>query len=113
MLRYIDYFVNKSHIKGIIFFFKKIWTKCNELVLNIDTMSDNPFNGSVNADSPYMQDMQDGFSKKPTYQDNKQYNSLDYWNIRKVARFLKPSAECNDVFYDLGSGKGRVLCVNH
>jgi SAM-dependent methyltransferase len=41
--------------------------------------------------------------------DNLSYASPDYSYIRSVARRLKLSRE--DVFYDIGCGMGRMLCV--
>jgi len=43
------------------------------------------------------------------HQDNFHYATIDYWNVRKVVRSLNPGPE--DVFYDVGSGMGRILCV--
>lgn len=43
------------------------------------------------------------------YDDGIVYASPDYWYVYRIARMLKPGPE--DVFYDLGSGKGRILCV--
>lgn len=41
--------------------------------------------------------------------DPGRYESPDYWNLRKIIRKLAPSN--HDVVYDMGSGKGRVLCL--
>jgi SAM-dependent methyltransferase len=50
-----------------------------------------------------------GRSETTKHNDGCPYETIDYWNIRKVLRALKPSA--TDVFYDIGSGMGRVICV--
>jgi lipid II:glycine glycyltransferase (peptidoglycan interpeptide bridge formation enzyme) len=43
------------------------------------------------------------------YNDGFSYQAPDYANIFKVAKVLDPCAR--DIFYDIGSGRGRVLCV--
>jgi predicted RNA methylase len=97
-----------SIIDEIFSLTKSIWTKMNELFLNIDTIADSPLNGSVYTDNS---SSLGGYSEKAKYHDNVRYESPDYWCIRKVRKILKSGTEANEVFYDLGSGKGRVLCV--
>jgi len=80
----------------------------NELALNIGTEPDIPLRDLVRAGpSSFPGD----FSEKAKYHDNICYESPDYWCIRKIAKMIKPQAEATAVFYDLGSGKGRVLCM--
>jgi SAM-dependent methyltransferase len=43
------------------------------------------------------------------YGDSGDYLPPDYLNLNRVVRMLKIGPE--DVFYDIGCGKGRVLCV--
>jgi SAM-dependent methyltransferase len=43
------------------------------------------------------------------YDDGLHYHAPDYANLFKIVRILKPTRE--DVFYEIGCGKGRVLCV--
>ncbi len=49
-----------------------------------------------------------GFSAS-LHGDGVEYESPDYRNLRRVFKVLDLGPE--DVFYDLGSGKGRVLCL--
>jgi SAM-dependent methyltransferase len=43
------------------------------------------------------------------YGDSIAYASVDYHYVRKMIRFLRMSP--SDVFYDIGCGEGRILCV--
>lgn len=82
-----------------------MWTKCNDLFLNIDTMSHQAI-GKSNG-SPQN-------SKKlvaSKHSDTVPYESIEYLNIRKIAQLLRPTVEKDDIFFDLGSGKGRILCT--
>ena len=95
-------------LKKVFVFTKSVWTKLNDFVINIDTMPDIPLRDLVKTGRPYLQG---DFSEKSQYHDNNWYESPDYWCIRKVAKIIKPQPEAHVVFYDLGSGKGRILCV--
>ena len=97
-----------SLLKDSFTLIKYIWTKYNELVLNINTTPDFPLDSIVNADGAHLRGE---FSDKSKHNDNIRYESPDYWCIRKIARILRACDEANTVFYDLGSGKGRILCV--
>ena len=57
-----------------------------------------------------MEATDDGSVPNSKYHDGINYQSPDYWNLRKVANILKPRLSSSDVFYDLGSGKGRIMC---
>lgn len=43
------------------------------------------------------------------HQDNCAYGTPDYYYIYRIIKVLNPQPE--DVVYDIGSGKGRILCV--
>lgn len=43
------------------------------------------------------------------YNDNFLYATIDYFNARKLIAALHPGPE--DVFYDIGCGMGRILCL--
>ncbi len=43
------------------------------------------------------------------YGDNEAYSTINYWFIRKIINVVGPAPD--DVFYDLGCGMGRVLCM--
>jgi precorrin-6B methylase 2 len=48
-------------------------------------------------------------SKNARYSDNFHYATIGYLSVRKVLRVVKPGPQ--DVFCDIGSGMGRILCV--
>lgn len=41
--------------------------------------------------------------------DNCRYATIGYRNVRRILRVVNPGRE--DVFYDIGCGMGRILCV--
>ena len=82
-----------------------LWNRINDLYLNIDT-----------SDESHYQDFdpQRGFpyaksQEKAKHKDSIIYQGANFWNIRRIIRILKPLQ--NDVFYDIGCGKGRCLCM--
>jgi len=82
----------------------QLWTEINEFVLGIRTEPERQ------ADRIAVQGGWKGtFSKDARHDDNFIYVTISYRNIQRVLRYLKPRPE--DVFYDIGSGMGRVLCV--
>jgi len=70
------------------------WARLNDLYLGIDT---NYTSSGATPGSP------DG-----KHNDGAVYQAVDFLNIRRIMRVLQPGL--NDVFYDIGCGKGRVLC---
>jgi len=78
------------------------WIAANELWLNIST-----------ADRIQYEEPPGWWRGQPTeksqYHDNRAYGTPDYFYIRTIIKRLRP--ESDDIIYDLGSGKGRVLCV--
>jgi precorrin-6B methylase 2 len=86
---------------------RAIWTECNELALNIETRAraTDPTEGSKPGRPWYRAEL----SQSAKHDDGNCYQSPDYWYVYRVARLLNPGPE--DVFYDLGSGKGRIVCV--
>ena len=48
-------------------------------------------------------------SNNARYGDNFHYATIGYWSVQKVLRGVKPGPQ--DVFCDIGSGMGRILCV--
>ncbi len=86
----------RSPLRGPLARAHVLWITCNERLLAVNTrarISDRP--GSGPADSMHG----DGFW----------YDAPDYRYLRRMMRILRPGPE--DVFYDIGSGMGRVLCV--
>ena len=97
-----------------------IWIKCNELALNIHTDTEvrierrmegpgNPFQDNLSrqgSEKCLPEDDNQSLSKRL---DSRSYSTPDYWYVYKVARLLKLDPE--DVFFDIGCGMGRILCV--
>jgi len=48
-------------------------------------------------------------SERSRHGDNWRYASIGYHNVRRILRVVRPGPE--DVFYDIGCGMGRILCV--
>jgi len=86
---------------------RPLWTMLNEVVLNICTIS--PSTAASTPSDPTRPKWRGPFSQRAKHEDNLGYASPDYWYIRAMARRLKLARE--DVFYDIGCGMGRVLCV--
>ncbi len=81
-----------------------IWSKCNDLALNIETLPDPSTLAMARRTSCSLDQ-----NSKSKYADGIIYTSTNYWYLRKTVRLLAPSPD--DVVYDLGCGKGRFLCV--
>lgn len=97
----------KEFLKGLVTLGKPLWTNWNEVVLNIATES---LRGvPISPPNPARPWWRTEFSEKAAHDDGCRYASPDYWYVRKVANILRPGPQ--DVFYDLGSGMGRILCV--
>jgi SAM-dependent methyltransferase len=75
---------------------KHLITLCDELLLNIRTISP----------PSLARGEQEG---KSVLEDNEEYSTINYWFIRKIVRIARPGDD--DIFYDLGCGMGRVLCM--
>ena len=87
---------------------KNLWTKYNDLYFNIRTRPDGPLQNLVEDGRPWLKGDSSDDAK---YDDNTWYESPDYWYLHKIARMLRPERPGEGVFYDIGSGKGRVLCI--
>lgn len=79
--------------------FQKPWESINDWFLNIDTES-RPQEANWRGD---------GLKLPVRHDDGLGYQTVDYMNLRKMRRLLQLGPR--DTVYDLGSGKGRVLCV--
>jgi predicted RNA methylase len=77
--------------------FKKQWEVLNDWSLNIDTRS-----------LPH-EEILKGDGQTLRHTDAKGYQTVDYLNLRKIRRLLQLGQ--SDTVYDLGCGKGRVVCV--
>jgi precorrin-6B methylase 2 len=83
-----------------------MWFKCNDFALNIDT---GPKYLRANRRPSTRPAHRAEFSPMARYDDGHSYASPDYLYVYRIANVLKPKPA--DVFYDIGSGAGRVLCV--
>ena len=81
------------------------WTRVNESALRIQTEPNGAFSRSIFPHDPCKGE----FSENARYWDNFLYATTGYRTIRRILRLLEPGPE--DVFYDLGCGMGRILCV--
>ncbi len=109
MTRSIHYFVNYTMnvtLKPLVDWAKLKWSTLNDFWLNINTTEDQPVRRSLIDDGSHLKG---DFSDKAAHYDNNYYESPDYVYVRRIARsFINPE---NEVFYDIGCGKGRILCV--
>ena len=90
---------------GVFVGLRYLWSRMNDLYLNIDTSDESHYNDF---------DPQKGFPYAKPHENSKHkdsviYQGANYWNVRRIIRVLQ--AQKNDVFYDIGCGKGRCLCM--
>jgi len=86
---------------------RSAWTRCNDLYLNIDT---EPTRLEVQGVSNSARPVWFGpISEEARHGDNHAYTSPDYWYVRRAIGIVKAGPD--DVFFDIGSGKGRVICL--
>lgn len=88
--------------KNSVFLLNKVWTKYNEFVLGIRTGPESPI---VSAQEPWRGEV----SNDARHGDNWRYSTISYRNVRRILNVVNPGPE--DVFYDIGCGMGRILCV--
>lgn len=81
------------------------WTALNERWLNIETAPD----ASGVGTRPERKNDRGSRSERAVHDDNVYYEPLNYLKVRRVLRLLE--LQPTDVLYDLGCGKGRILCV--
>ncbi|NOZ61323.1 MAG: class I SAM-dependent methyltransferase [Calditrichaeota bacterium] len=102
------YFFESKLTKTLSDYLRAIWTKINERALNIQ---------SVDPDLNLRQFAHKGSREKTDgkavsrNRDIGDYESPDYWYLRKIARLIRKEVSSDDVFVDIGSGKGRILCL--
>jgi precorrin-6B methylase 2 len=78
------------------------WTQCYESVLGIRTGPEGPI---VSEQEPWRGQL----SENAKHGDNWRYATIGYRYVRKIVQVVKPGPE--DVFYDIGCGMGRILCI--
>jgi len=81
------------------------WTQWNEFYLGIETELSARASIPLDPAEPW----KGQYSTRAKNHDNFRYGTIGYRNIRKILRLLQPGPE--DVFYDIGCGMGRVLCL--
>lgn len=96
----------KALLKSMISLLKPVWTELNELALGIQTEPKHRRQRMDGTERPFWRGEATELAR---HNDNFHYVTIDYWNARKVARVLNPGPEA--VFYDIGCGMGRILCV--
>ncbi|HKB89978.1 MAG TPA: hypothetical protein VKC60_05610 [Opitutaceae bacterium] len=102
-----DVFDLRLIIRNSFLLIRSTWTKCNDLYLNIETIHPRSETHAVSKSArPWWFGP---ISEEARHGDNHAYTSPDYWYVRKVIGILKPGPD--DVFYDIGSGKGRIICL--
>jgi len=86
---------------------RQAWVGLNDLYLGIDTRHPSGKSGTAAAEDGPPRTRASVGPRTPS--DSHAYESIDYSVIRKIARRLAPSTE--EVVYDIGCGKGRIVCV--
>lgn len=94
--------ISKVMISGA----KPAWTQMNEIVLGVHTM---PLISGEAVQNPARAWWRGEPSKHARHDDNCHYATIDYWNVRRVLRFL--DLKDTDVFVDIGCGMGRIVCM--
>ena len=84
---------------------KAIWAKANDMYFGIET----ELRVEDNHPDPLKAWRCAGWADQSQHKDSVVYCPADYFNIRRAIRILAPNGD--DVFYDIGCGKGRVVCV--
>lgn len=84
---------------------KAVWAKANDMYLGIET----DLRAEDNHPDPSKAWRCAGWADQSRHKDSVIYCPADYFNLRRIVRILAPSSD--DVFYDIGCGKGRVVCV--
>lgn len=76
-----------------------VWQLCNDMSLNVTTMSDQTDVTDGRHDGVNMLDYNSG------------YQGANYLYLWRIAHMVRPDAPNQVNFYDVGCGKGRALCV--
>ncbi len=86
---------------------RRLWARANDVALNIDTVVDR----TQGANHHLALTEKSAAAPMSLYHDPVAYESPDYWYLRKIRRILASDLSSDDVFFDLGCGKGRILAV--
>lgn len=82
-----------------------VWTQWNEWYLNIRTLP------ALHPDGHLHRQLPADARGEARFDDGVWYESPDYWYLWKIAWILNQQRSDDDVFVDIGAGKGRVICV--
>ena len=85
---------------------RRVWTTANERILNIRTTDSYFRTGLTGTGVSWWRGQRCDVS---LHDDNYAYATMDYWYIYKARKILELRSD--DVFYDIGCGKGRAICV--
>lgn len=97
----IEHLVNFSSIKTWIKMLNNLFVEFYELKLNIKTRPDLLTDESLSSQQDLRTKFQNGIG----------YKSPRYFNLLKIAKKVRGWGPGGEIFYDIGSGKGRLLCV--
>ena len=92
-------------LEGPLRYARELSTALTERRLNIETRHSDSGPGA----RPNLPDYRGIYSDRAVYDDNVYYEPLEYRNVRGIFRVFDLGRD--DVFYDIGCGKGRVLCL--
>lgn len=77
-----------------------LWNRLNDSLLNVSTVDSGQweqFHWSLGAQD------------RSVNSDGNAYGTPDYYYVRRIVSMLRPGP--GDIVYDIGSGRGRILCV--
>lgn len=95
----------KSLLTHPLSLLSRLWTQWNESALDIRTEPQIPIGYVPDPVEPWKGE----FSERAKNKDNFRYATIGYRYIRRILDVVNPGPD--DVFIDIGSGMGRVLCL--
>lgn len=85
---------------------KNAWSRANDCYLGIATGVSAALDPAIDPERPWTYVAQIDTS---AHKDSVNYQPAEYLGLRRALKLLRPGGE--DVFYDIGCGKGRVVCL--
>lgn len=85
---------------------QNVWSSANDHLLGISTEPNSELDPPADPQRTWRYA---AWADRSSHRDSFNYRPADYLNIWRVLRVLSPGKD--DVFYDIGCGKGRVVCV--
>jgi SAM-dependent methyltransferase len=83
---------------------QRAWSRVNDVCLGVNTDDSRCASETGPSSWSYAR-----ANRSAKHEDNLVYQAADYRNLRRLVWLLQPCKE--DVFYDIGCGKGRAVCV--